>query len=255
MENTGPESPVIVHTSPLSSPVFVNSYENDDNDNDNNKTEKMDSTNPKNIELVELLETKASLIGGLNLPPLDESMIKVNVDNTPRVDQKPTTTTTTASDSDPSVHNKSSTNVVQSQTTENSSKNSASELVKDFKYCQEEFHRQITNGNYTISPETIMKLLRIAMTIVEQTKESGPNKKIFVINLLRDLFVNDKTGLLGEHKLEALNLIHGNLVSDTIDFIVDASKGNFNINKIEVVAEHVAKSCFSHCLSRIFKRS
>ena len=40
MENTGPESPVIVHTSPLSSPVFVNSYENDDNDNDNNKTEK-----------------------------------------------------------------------------------------------------------------------------------------------------------------------------------------------------------------------
>lgn len=249
MENTGPDSPVIVHTSPVSSPVFVNSYENDDNDNDNNKTEKMDSTNPKNIELVELLETKASLIGGLNLPPLDESMIKVNVDNTPNVDQKPAATaTTTASESDSSVHNKASTNVVQSQTT-------ASELVKDFKYCQEEFHRQITNGNYTISPETIMKLLRIAMTIVEQTKESGPNKKIFVINLLRDLFTNDKTGLLGEHKLEALNLIHGNVVSDTIDFIVDASKGNFNINKIEVVAEHVAKSCFSHCLSRMFKRS
>jgi anti-sigma28 factor (negative regulator of flagellin synthesis) len=247
MENTGPDSPVMVHTSPVSSPVFVNSYENDDNDNDNNKTEKMDFTNPKNIELVELLETKASLIGGLNLPPLDESMIKVNVDNTPHVDQKPTTATT-ATGSDPSFHNKASTNVVQSQTT-------ASELVKDFKYCQEEFHRQITNGNYTISPETIMKLLRIAMTIVEQTKESGPNKKIFVINLLRDLFVNDKTGLLGEHKLEALNLIHGNVVSDTIDFIVDASKGNFNINKIEVVAEHVAKSCFSHCLSRMFKRS
>jgi anti-sigma28 factor (negative regulator of flagellin synthesis) len=249
MENTGPDSPVIVHTSPVSSPVFVNSYENDDNDNDNNKTEKMDSTNPKNIELVELLETKASLIGGLNLPPLDESMIKVNVDNTPNVDQKPAATaTTTASESDSSVHNKASTNVVQSQTT-------ASELVKDFKYCQEEFHRQITNGNYTISPETIMKLLRIAMTIVEQTKESGPNKKIFVINLLRDLFTNDKTGLLGEHKLEALNLIHGNVVSDAIDFIVDASKGKFDLNKIEVVAEHVAKSCFSHCLSRIFKRS
>jgi anti-sigma28 factor (negative regulator of flagellin synthesis) len=248
MENTGPDSPIIVHTSPVSSPVFVNSYENDDNDNDNNKTEKMDSTNPKNIELVELLETKASLIGGLNLPPLDESMIKVNVDNTPHVDQKPTTTTTTATESDPSVHNKASTNVVQSQTT-------ASELVKDFKYCHEEFHRQITAGNYTVSPEAIMKLLRIAMTIVEQTKESGPNKKIFVINLLRDLFTNDKTGMLGEHKLEALNLIYGNVVSDAIDFIVDASKGKFDLNKIEVVAEHVAKSCFSHCLSRMFKRS
>jgi hypothetical protein len=245
MENTGPDSPVIVHTSPVSSPVFVNSYENDDNDNDNNKTEKMDSTNPKNIELVELLETKASLIGGLNLPLLDESMIKVNVDNTTHVEPKPTTT---VSESDPNVHNKASTNIVQSQT-------SASELVKDFKYCHEEFHRQITAGNYTVSPEAIMKLLRIAMTIVEQTKESGPNKKIFVINLLRDLFTNDKTGMLGEHKLEALNLIYGNVVSDAIDFIVDASKGKFDLNKIEVVAEHVAKSCFSHCLSRIFKRS
>jgi len=253
MENTGPESPVIVHTSPVSSPVFVNSYENDDNDN--NKIEKVDFTSSKNIELIELLETKATLTDGLILPPLDESLIKVQVDTTHQVDLKITTTTTTASDSEPSVHNKSSTNAVQSQTTENSSKNSASELVKDFKYCQEEFHRQITNGNYTISPETIMKLLRIAMTIVEQTKESGPNKKIFVINLLRDLFINDKTGMLGEHKLEALNLIYGNVVSDTIDFIVDASKGNFNINKIEVVAENVTKSCFSQCLSRIFKRS
>jgi anti-sigma28 factor (negative regulator of flagellin synthesis) len=252
MENTGPESPVIVHTSPVSSPVFVNSYENDENDNDNNNTEKANSNNEKNIELVELLETKVSLNDGLKLPPLDESLIKVQVDNTPHVDPKPATQ---ASESESNVHNKASTNVVQSQTTENSSKNSASELVKDFKYCHEEFHRQIANGNYTVSPETIMKLLRIAMTIVEQTKETGPNKKIFVINLLRDLFVNDKTGMLGEHKMEALNLIYGNVVSDAIDFIIDASKGKLDVNKIEVVAETVATSCFSHCLSRIFKRS
>lgn len=251
MENTGPESPVIVHTSPVSSPVFVKSYENDDNDNNN--TEKMDSNNPKNIELVELLETKVSLNDGLKLPHLDESLIKVQVDNTPHIDPKPATQTTESESTH--VHNKESTISVQSQTTENSSKNSASELVKDFKYCEEEFQRQITSGNYTISPETIMKLLRIAMIIVEQTKESGPNKKIFVINLLRNLFTNDKTGILGEHKIEALNLIYGNVVSDAIDFIVDASKGKINVNKIEVIAETVAKSCLSECWSRIFKRS
>ena len=100
-----------------------------------------------------------------------------------------------------------------------------------------------------------MKLIRIAMTIVEQTKETGANKKIFVVKLLNDLFINDTTGILGEHKVEALNLISGNIVSDAIDFIVDASKGKLNVNKIEAVVETVAKTCSLQCWSRIFKRA
>jgi hypothetical protein len=93
------------------------------------------------------------------------------------------------------------------------------------------------------------------MTIVEQTKETGSNKKIFVVKLLNDLFLNDTTGILGEHKVEAINLISGAVVSDAIDFIVDASKGKFNVNKIEAVVENVAKTCSFQCWARIFKRT
>jgi hypothetical protein len=126
-------------------------------------------------------------------------------------------------------------------------------VIKDFKYCQEEFLKQIKENNLSVSAESVMRLLRIAMIIVEQTNESGSNKKEFVIKLLKDVVMNNAS-MLTEHKLEALNLITGNIVSDSIDFIIDASRGKFDINKVEKIAEEVAKSCFSMCLERFSKK-
>lgn len=249
MESKAPESPVIVHTSPVSSPVsspvFVNSRNND--------TINVESNNTKNIELEELLETKTSRVNGLDLPTLDESLIKVQVENKPVQDPNPSTT---ASNNGEGIKSTSAdTTAVDTKTTETAAEKSAIQFVKDFKYCQEEFQKQIKAGNHIISPDAIMKLLRIAMTIVEQTKETGSNKKIFVVKLLTDIFINDTSSILGEHKLEALSLISGNVVSDAIDFIIDASKGKLNVNKIEEVAGNVAKSCFAQCWTHMFKRT
>ena len=249
METTAPESPVIVHTSPVSSPVsspvFVNSRNND--------TINKESNNSKNIELEELLETKTSQANGLDLPTLDESLIKVQVENKPV--QDPNTSNTTSNNGEGIKSTSTDPITVEIKTTEISAEKSAIQFVKDFKYCQEEFQKQIKAGNHVISPDAIMKLLRIAMTIVEQTKETGSNKKIFVVKLLTDIFINDTTSILGEHKLEALSLISGNVVSDAIDFIIDASKGKLNVNKIEEVAGNVAKSCFAQCWAHMFKRA
>jgi hypothetical protein len=126
-------------------------------------------------------------------------------------------------------------------------------VVKDFAYCQEEFLKQVKENNLAVSPETVMRLLRIAMIIVEQTNESGSKKKEFVVNLLKEIVMNNKV-MLTEHKLEALNLITGNIVSDSIDFLIDASKGKFDINKVEKIAEEVAKSCFTRCWEVLSKK-
>ena len=249
METRAPESPVIVHTSPVSSPVsspvFVNSRNND--------TVKTESNNSKNIELEELLETKTSQANGLDLPALDESLIQVQVENKPV--QDPNTSTTTSNNGEGVKSPSTDAITVETKTTEASAEKSATQIVKDFKYCQEEFHKQIKAGNHIISPDAIMKLLRIAITIVEQTKETGSNKKIFVVKLLTDIFINDTSSILGEHKLEALSLISGNVISDAIDFVIDASKGKLNVNKIEDVAGNVSKSCFTQCWARMFKRA
>ena len=126
-------------------------------------------------------------------------------------------------------------------------------VVKDFNYCQEEFLKQVKENNLDVNVESIMRLLRIAMVVVEQTNQPGTKKKEFVTNLLREI-VTKTDGISPEHKREALNMITGNIVSDSIDFLIDASKGKFNINKVEEIAQEVAKSCFTLCFERFSKK-
>ena len=113
--------------------------------------------------------------------------------------------------------------------------------------------KQVKENNLSISPEMIMRLLRIAMVVVDKTNEPGNKKKEFVINLLKEVVMKNND-ISPEDKLQALNLIMGNIVSDSIDFLIDASKGNFNVNKIEKIAEEVAISCFTRCFERFSKK-
>ena len=222
------DSPVYVEKSPVSSPVFVSKEA--DNESSTQVTDK------------------------LILPVLDESHIHPIVD-TNRTSSSTVPTSPTAPTSSPSApttqSNKSNTTHIQAETSD--TREMITVVVKDFAYCQEEFLKQIKENNLAVTPETVMRLLRIAMIIVEQTNESGSNKKAFVINLLKEIVMNNKV-MLTEHKLEALNLITGNIVSDSIDFLIDASKGKFDINKVEKIAEEVAKSCFTRCWGILSKK-
>jgi hypothetical protein len=193
----------------------------------------------------------------LILPTLNDDIL---VSDTSRKNVSATTTTTITSSSsnvilieDVPVNIDETANKITPATANATTTEMVTIVIKDFKYCQEEFLKQIKENNLSVSAESVMRLLRIAMIIVEQTNESGSNKKEFVIKLLKDVVMNNAS-MLTEHKLEALNLITGNIVSDSIDFIIDASRGKFDINKVEKIAEEVAKSCFSMCLERFSKK-
>ena len=221
------DSPVYVEKSPVSSTVFVS--KESDNESSTQVTDK------------------------LILPVLDESHIHPIVDTgSSSSSTVPTSPTASTSPSAPTTQsNKSNTTHIQSETS--GTREMITVVVKDFAYCQEEFLKQVKENNVAVTPETVMRLLRIAMIIVEQTNESGSNKKAFVVNLLKEIVMNNKV-MLTEHKLEALNLITGNIVSDSIDFLIDASKGKFDINKVEKIAQEVAKSCFTRCWEVLSKK-
>ena len=221
------DSPVYVEKSPVSSPVFV-SKETDN-------------------------ESSIQVTDKLILPVLDESHIHPIIDTSRSSSSTvPTSPTVPHTPSAPTTQsNKSNTTDIQSENSETTEMITV--VIKDFAYCQEEFLKQVKENNVAVTPETVMRLLRIAMIVVEQTNESGSKKKAFVINLLKEIVMNNK-GMLTEHKLEALNLITGNIVSDSIDFLIDASKGKFDINKVEKIAEEVAKSCFARCWGMLSKK-
>jgi hypothetical protein len=132
----------------------------------------------------------------------------------------------------------------------------ASVIVKDFKYCYDEFEKQIKSQNVAVSMETIMRMLRIAMVVVEQTNESGKNKKDFVVRMISKIVSDspDSTLLTAEIKLEILNMLYSPLFDDTINLVIDASKGTLDLNKVQEVASQVAVGCFSRCLAFLSKK-
>ncbi|MFN9899206.1 MAG: hypothetical protein ACK55Z_10535, partial [bacterium] len=86
------------------------------------------------------------------------------------------------------------------QQTESSSNKEIQEkvnqVVKDFKYCYQEVLSQINNNKINITTDSLIKILRIAITVVEQTKESGSKKKEFVTRIVNDIFLKEATILI-----------------------------------------------------------
>jgi len=229
---SGIESPVIVTMSPVSSPTQANTT---------------------NTQICENVASQLMLV----LPDLEEiaSGEKVTIElqqvkehETHEVSPPPSSSSSPSPQTEPEKEKESKTKLIEEE--------KASVIVKDFKYCYEEFEKQIKSQNVVISMETIMRMLRIAMVIVEQTNETGKNKKDFVVRMIAKIVSDypDSTIISAEMKLEILNMLYSPLFDDTIKLVVDASKGTLDLNKVQEVASQVAVGCFSRCLAFLSKK-
>ena len=229
------DSPVYVDTTPISSPV----------------------SSPVIISKGSNHEWNAQVTDKLILPELNESDIigvpEAHHHSTPSSVPSSVNNTPSSANATPVTVTPNDVNVTSDGRDGQHGKEMVTIIVKDFAYCKEEFLRNIKENNVSVSPETIMRLLRMAMVIVEKTNETGSKKKEFVLNLLTEV-VTTNDMLSPEHKQEALHLIKGGVVSDAIDFLIDATRGKFDVNKVEKIAEEVAKSCFTLCFEKFMKK-
>ena len=248
MSESGIESPVIVTMSPVYSPMQP----------DTTTT----TTTTTTTQICENVANQLMLI----LPDLEEiaSNEKVNIElqdvkqpeisteknpkPEPSISELAVATSTLASENE----TESKTKLIE----EKEQEKKVVTIVKDFKYCYEEFERQIKSQNIVISMDTIMCMLRIAMVIVEQSNESGKNKKDFVVRMIAKIVSDctDSTSISSEMKIEILNMLYSPLFDDTIKLVVDASKGTLDLNKVQEVASQVAVGCFSRCLAFLSKK-
>jgi len=217
------DSPVYVDTTPISSPV----------------------SSPVIISKGSNHEWDVHVTDKLILPELNEADIR----GVPEPNSSASSNTTNVPSHDTTTDNKD----VNIRVEHSQGNEMVTIVVKDFTYCKEEFLKSIKENNLSVSPETIMRLLRMAMVIVEKTNQTGSKKKEFVLNLLTEVVMTNDM-LSPEHKQEALHLIKGGVVTDAIDFLIDASKGKFDVNKVEKIAEEVAKSCFTLCFEKFMKK-
>jgi hypothetical protein len=100
-------------------------------------------------------------------------------------------------------------------------------------------------GDMEINADTIIQVLRFAMEVVETTELKGEDQKKLAIKLVREVVV--EAPITDEKEKLLLDLIDHGVLGNTVELIVQASKGELDIN----AAVAVAKGC---CLSFMKKK-
>jgi hypothetical protein len=94
----------------------------------------------------------------------------------------------------------------------------------------------------TLNSDLIIKFVVLVMELVEDTDVKGKSQKDLVIYIVTQII--NESQLADEEKKLYLTILNSNNTSNTIDLIVEASKGKLNLNKVK----KTAFSCLLSCL-------
>lgn len=94
----------------------------------------------------------------------------------------------------------------------------------------------------TLNSELIIKFVVLVMELVEDTDVKGKSQKELVLNVVTEVI--NESQLADEEKKLYTSILHSENTNNTIDLIVDASKGTLNLNKVK----KTAFSCLLSCL-------
>lgn len=92
-----------------------------------------------------------------------------------------------------------------------------------------------------IKPENLMLYVKYAMELAELTHLKGADQKQLVIDLIHKVVKESQLSV--EHESICLDFIESGTLSQTIDIIVDATKGRIAINKPVALLKRILVCC------------
>ena len=96
----------------------------------------------------------------------------------------------------------------------------------------------------TLNSDLIIKFVVLVMELVEDTDVKGKSQKDLVLYIVTEVI--NESPVEEEEKTLYLTILSSNNTSNTIDLIVDASKGNLNLNKVKKTAFGCLLSCLKN---------
>lgn len=99
---------------------------------------------------------------------------------------------------------------------------------------------QVENLNETL----IIKIVVLVMELVEDTDVKGKSQKELVLNVVTEVI--NESQLTDEEKWLYTSILRSENTNNTIDLIIDASKGNLNLNKVKKTAFGCLLSCLKN---------
>ena len=93
---------------------------------------------------------------------------------------------------------------------------------------------KLTIGDLEINAKSIITVVRFAIEIVEVTQVKGEEQRKLAVRLVKK--VVEDAPISDDKEKFLLDMINEGILDNTIDLVVDASKGNININAVVKVA-------------------
>lgn len=112
-----------------------------------------------------------------------------------------------------------------------------------FHYCMGELKKKIEG--IEVNANTVITILRYAMEVVELSKAKGDAQRELAIKLVRQVVVD--APINDEKEKLLLDLIDNGILGNTVDLVIDASRGDIDVNNVA----QVATGC---CLTFLKKR-
>lgn len=107
-----------------------------------------------------------------------------------------------------------------------------------------------------VKPSTLTTIIRFTMEAVENTPTKGSEQKDYALRLIKDLIddfdANDVDNIESDGVAFLRSALDNGSIGDTIDIIVQASRGELDVNTVIEVA---ATGCLPLCLSLFSKKS
>lgn len=101
----------------------------------------------------------------------------------------------------------------------------------------------VQHANIVISPKTIIPLLRTSMEIVETEALEGLTQREVVNEMI--LRMIESSGMSDDQKEVCREFVGYDILGDTIDLVVDATKGRVNVNQAKEFAHSTVSCCFA----------
>jgi len=112
-----------------------------------------------------------------------------------------------------------------------------------FNYCMIELKKKIEG--IEVNADTVITILKYAMEVVELSKAKGNAQRELSIKLVRQVVVD--APINDEKEKLLLDLIDNGILANTVELVVDASRGDIDVNNVA----QVAAGC---CLTFLKKR-
>lgn len=117
-------------------------------------------------------------------------------------------------------------------------------FAEAYNHSLEKLSAELQKRNIDVTPKTITAIVGIAMEIVEASKLKGEEQNGLVTKIVRKIVVD--APIADEQEKLILDIIDQGIVSNVINLIISATRGELNIN--------AAKSCATGCCIALTSR-